>query len=293
MGLRGRLVSWDSLSEEGCSSTPFFYLSLNQGKFPWEHRGASAGTLQGSREEKWFVNEHLKQKTLLFLKPMSIKYQWEALSWQLGLCIRLAGILSQSLTDEKWDLENLGLSEPTQNSSACHFKPNSNLPELEIKESAYRKIKEVWKRLLEASRNLYKASSVMIYMQMNTNVLGIHYVGFSRFDQIQTDHRERNPQTRATKRDWRKDSLPIPGLWQRRDEREHNFIQSLKDNYCSQGYSLRPEMTQEVSGSHKMPSGCKCVLKKTWAGLPHTPKCPGAIVSFSVSWGPHYFIMSF
>lgn len=28
-------------------------------------------------------------------------------------------------------------------------------------------------------RNLYKASSVMIYMQMNLNVLGIHYVGFS------------------------------------------------------------------------------------------------------------------
>ena len=28
-------------------------------------------------------------------------------------------------------------------------------------------------------RNLYKASSVMICMQMNTNVLGIHYVGFS------------------------------------------------------------------------------------------------------------------
>lgn len=28
-------------------------------------------------------------------------------------------------------------------------------------------------------RNLYKASSVMIYMQMNPNVLGIHYVGFS------------------------------------------------------------------------------------------------------------------
>lgn len=30
-------------------------------------------------------------------------------------------------------------------------------------------------------RNLYKASSVMIYMQMNLNVLGIHYVGFSDF----------------------------------------------------------------------------------------------------------------
>lgn len=28
-------------------------------------------------------------------------------------------------------------------------------------------------------RNLYKASSVMIYMQMSWNVLGIHYVGFS------------------------------------------------------------------------------------------------------------------
>lgn len=28
-------------------------------------------------------------------------------------------------------------------------------------------------------RDLYKASSVMIYMQMNLNVLGIHYVGFS------------------------------------------------------------------------------------------------------------------
>ena len=28
-------------------------------------------------------------------------------------------------------------------------------------------------------RNLYKASSVMIYMQMNLNVLGIYYVGFS------------------------------------------------------------------------------------------------------------------
>lgn len=28
-------------------------------------------------------------------------------------------------------------------------------------------------------RNLYKASSVMIYMQMNLNVLGIHYVRFS------------------------------------------------------------------------------------------------------------------
>lgn len=28
-------------------------------------------------------------------------------------------------------------------------------------------------------RNLYKASSVMIYMQMNLNVLGIHYVEFS------------------------------------------------------------------------------------------------------------------
>lgn len=28
-------------------------------------------------------------------------------------------------------------------------------------------------------RNLYKASSGMIYMQMNLNVLGIHYVGFS------------------------------------------------------------------------------------------------------------------
>lgn len=28
-------------------------------------------------------------------------------------------------------------------------------------------------------RDLYKASSVMIYMQMITNVLGIHYVGFS------------------------------------------------------------------------------------------------------------------
>lgn len=28
-------------------------------------------------------------------------------------------------------------------------------------------------------RNLYKASSVMIYMQMNLNVPGIHYLGFS------------------------------------------------------------------------------------------------------------------
>lgn len=32
-------------------------------------------------------------------------------------------------------------------------------------------------------RNLYKASSVMIYMQMNLNVPGIHYLGFSNLIQ--------------------------------------------------------------------------------------------------------------
>lgn len=211
---------------------------------------------------------------------MSIKYQWETWVDSWDFRARLAeGFLSQSLTDEKWDLENLGLSEPTQNSSACHFKPNSNLPELEIKGSAYRKIKKRFENAIKRHlRNLYKASSVMIYMQMNTNVLGIHYVG-ARFDQIQTDHRERNPQTRATRET--EGRIVCPFLVCGRGEMKENTIlfSHLRTTIAPRA-TVWDQRWLKRFGSLRCPQSCKCVLKKTWAGFTPYSKMPQAIVSF-------------
>lgn len=117
-------------------------------------------------------------KTLLFLKPMSIKYQWEmgVDSWDSSsVWPRDSEAISDgwkvgvgALGPVRIHSEFLGL--PFQTTG----KPSR--VRLECLQKNKRGLKMLIKRHL---RNLYKASSVMIYMQMNLSVPGIHYLGFS------------------------------------------------------------------------------------------------------------------
>lgn len=63
-------------------------------------------------------------------------------------------------------------------------------------------------------RNLYKASSVMIYMQMNPNVLGIHYGGFWDFYKIHADRGGKKIQPQRPWGVWSKDPCPFL-IWSR------------------------------------------------------------------------------